>query len=92
VIERLFDLCSLGNRRKPKRKPREYVKIKHFVPVVFLQNSAPAVPREWRRKYRGQKLVEFGGKLALFMRFGPFFFYDESKARRDKMFVLPLIF
>ena len=34
---------------------------------------------------------KFGGKLALFMRFGTFF-YDESKAREDEMFVLTLLF
>ena len=34
---------------------------------------------------------KFGGKLAFCMRFGTFF-YDESKARWDEMFVLTLIF
>ena len=33
----------------------------------------------------------FGGELTLCMQFGTFF-YDESKARQDEMFVLTLIF
>ena len=42
------------------------------------------------QKYCEEKSVKFGGNVDFSMQFAPFF-YDERKARQDKMFVLTLM-